>query len=68
MSLGNKKAVCPVCPDKELGTLSKTYQTKLICKECQFVYTWDEKGILLKPIKLDTTCKSSGCNCGRCGR
>lgn len=62
-----KSALCPVCPegDNYLGFLVKDDVCSFVCKDCQFIYTWDRKGILLPPVKLDSK-KPKKCSCGGC--
>lgn len=64
----NKIANCPVCPPGEnwLGYIVKGEVCSYLCDDCQFTYTWDTKGKLLKPVKYKDPKKSRcGCYCGR---
>lgn len=64
-----KVANCPVCPPASnwLGYIVKGEVCSYLCDDCQFIYTWDTKGKLMKPVKYKAA-KDTRCGCGGCGR
>lgn len=66
-----KSAVhCPVGNHIPLGYLVKGKASSFICRECRFIFTWDEKGKLQPPEKLEAKkkeitryCDKDGCIC-----
>lgn len=56
--------VCPVC-DEKLGYLVKGEVCSFVCRECQWIFTWDGKGKLGKPIQVNGK-KPQVCGCGGC--
>lgn len=58
-------AVCPVCKDP-LGSIVKKEKCSFVCHDCNFVYTWDEKGKLLPPEKFIEKKEPKGCGCATC--
>lgn len=65
----SKVAKCPVCPDGDnwLGYIVNGEVCSFLCDDCQYIYTWDNKGKLLKPLKYKKP-KDTRCGCGGCGR
>jgi transposase-like protein len=67
----HKLANCPVCPtgDNWLGYIVKGEVCSYLCNDCQFIYSWDTKGKLMKPVKYKPTkswkgyCGPAGCVC-----
>lgn len=59
-----KSVECPVCKDY-LGYLVNGEVCSFVCKDCQFIYSWDRKGYLLPPVKLESK-KPKKCTCGGC--
>lgn len=59
-----KSVECPVCKEY-LGFLAKDELCSFICQECKFIFSWDKRGELLKPVKLDNK-KPKKCSCGGC--
>jgi len=59
-----KTAVCPVC-GTDLGYLTKGEVCSFVCKECQWIYSWNGAGVLGKPVKLEYK-KSNPCDCADC--
>lgn len=62
----SKMMFCPVGNHAELGELVKGRVCSFVCKECMFVFTWDAKGKLCPPMKVDTKKKKDICDCGGC--
>jgi len=66
-----KVANCPVCPEGQnwLGYIVKGEVCSFLCDDCQFIYSWDTKGKLMKPVKYKSKkvwkgyCGPSGCIC-----
>jgi hypothetical protein len=58
-------AVCPVCQDP-LGSIVKKEVCSYVCHDCNFVYTWNEKGKLLPPEKFVEKKLSKKCTCCNC--
>lgn len=56
--------LCPVC-DTTLGYAVRNEVCSFVCRECQWIFTWDRKGKLGKPIKLNFK-KPDTCDCGSC--
>lgn len=58
-------AKCPVCIE-HIGFIERGEIASLTCKECQWIFTWDNKGKLLAPIKVhpikDNKCDCEGCH------
>lgn len=65
----NKAAKCPVCPEGSnwLGYIVKGEVSAYLCDDCQFIYTWDTKGKMMRPVKYKAV-KNTRCGCGGCGR
>lgn len=60
---GKKEAECPVCKDS-LGWLSKGVPNTFLCKECEWFFTWDAKGLMRPPKKYDPKSESRAkCGC-----
>ncbi len=57
-------AFCPVC-DSTLGYLTKGQVCSFVCQDCQFIYSWDTKGKLGAPIKMNPK-KAPVCGCASC--
>lgn len=61
----SKTLFCPVGNHIELGYLVKGEVCSFVCRECGWIFTWDKKGKLLPPVKLDLrkreTCACLGC-------
>lgn len=57
-------AVCPVC-DTTLGYRIKGEVCSFVCRECQYIFTWDRKGNLTAPLKVDGKRKDI-CTCASC--
>lgn len=56
--------MCPVC-DTTLGYLVKNEVCSFVCRECQWIFSWDRAGKLQKPVKVNGP-KKVGCDCGSC--
>lgn len=61
----SKVAHCPVGKHTELGFLVRGEVCSFVCRECMFIFTWDEKSKLRPPVKLDLR-KKETCDCGGC--
>lgn len=61
----SKKVFCPVGNHVEFGYLVKGEVCTFICRECEWIFSWDVKGKLMKPVKLDLR-KRETCDCGAC--
>lgn len=66
--LPKKTAYCPVCPKSEgqLGYYTPGMACSFVCRDCQFVYSWDSKGKIQPPIKYVHPKKSKKCGCPSC--
>lgn len=62
--LYRKSVQCPVCQEY-LGYLVKDEVCSFVCKECQWIFTWNRRGEMTPPIKVETR-KSKKCTCGGC--
>jgi hypothetical protein len=60
----DKPIFCPVGQER-LGILRKGEVCSYVCKDCEFIYTWDATGKLLAPVKLKNR-KSTHCECKNC--
>ena len=59
-----KAANCPVC-DAQLGYATKGEVCMFVCKECQWIFTWNAKGKLLPPVRANMKMPET-CDCGSC--
>lgn len=57
-------ASCPVCKEN-LGYLIPRQICSFLCSECQFIFTWNGKGKLLPPVKVNRNGPKK-CGCGSC--
>lgn len=62
----SRAAYCPV-GNERLGLIVKGEVCSFVCKDCEFIYTWDKQGKLLVPVKLKPH-KDTRCGCNSCGR
>lgn len=56
---------CPVCRGL-LGYRAKNEACSFVCRECRWIYCWNEKGKLGQPIKVEDKRKPEVCDCGGC--
>lgn len=59
-----KMLKCPVCATI-FGRLTPDEVCSFVCRECEWIYSWDRKGKLMPPVKLDNK-KSKSCECQGC--
>jgi len=59
---------CPVCPKSEgqLGYYTPGMARSFVCKDCQFVYSWDREGKMLPPVKYVPPKRGKKCGCPSC--
>jgi transposase-like protein len=60
-----QKAYCPVC-NGEIGYRMKGIVSTFLCPECDFWFTWDHTGGLLKPRQHTILKESKACGCEAC--
>jgi hypothetical protein len=58
---------CPV-GNNILGTRNKKELCTFLCNDCQFLFTWNSKGVLLPPTKYKKEKPVERCGCATCGR
>jgi len=60
----HRTVYCPV-GNERLGLLVYGEVCSYACQDCGWIYSWDNKGKLLKPVKLEKN-KDNKCDCGIC--
>ncbi len=58
---------CPV-GGEPIGYTMKGEAASLVCHDCMFTFTWNEKGKLMKPKKYVKPKQPELCGCGGCQR